>query len=823
MATDHYAILGVEKTANSDEIKRAYRTKLKEKHTDFNNQEAVTLGAELNLLNKDLILEKLDDKGAQRKDEIEQLLENIEEEKKSKTEKVQEINTAYEILSNADARARYDRAPEANVWADVDVHYQQPAGWDLFKNAWEKTDNRNDSAAQKFYDTAKKMQEDKTTNPLRWADIGRQADAMEDDIASLMIDEARKGLGIPTPARFWDDVFVTISDGMKTLKQQEKPSYDERLAELKLLNNMGENHSTDPQQWHELISFWTEHGKPAVAEQLTQLKNKLEVPDYQAPSAAPQVVVEVASPSNKTSEVGETSEVKASDTQLNTNPPQPVEPPTIETPKAEIELNEKRAREIATAQQEKINRTEHAAQWESRSAPVLQVVEDFQAEYETRLHELPKLQQQLQEKADLLQENGKNLGVASYFCSVLQAVQEQVGEFQQQQASTLGELHQRREHHVSNINQLEQQHQEAAESLSVLQAEKQDFKRQSTAAHGFNTTVSSVCKQMSNAGVASLQADDIIKMVQDSNQGHEAAIQAIENTKLSGFNLLGCQVSLGLPPSFGSNAKMQAQLNQQKERMVEAIQQHKTNIDPQYYDKNFQEMGKIDQQKARAVTQQQEVVGRIKQAKELARDNLLLVDKSIEQLNEGQPHIKLPAVPLGSQIITTRDMRAKLADVAEYFSPQQIALLEAVLDSTKTPDLSPMVNKDIAEWDVAQLKTTVRRDIIQHEQLAKVVAAQNHEIKAALEKPQLSGNTVKELKQDITAAPAYKEGASGMEVKLGDIKERFTEISQTAKPIMALNMVEINNSLAGKLETPAIAKPSQFSPLPKTRAVSMAV
>ncbi|HEY9837532.1 MAG TPA: molecular chaperone DnaJ, partial [Vampirovibrionales bacterium] len=72
MARDYYEILGVARTADKEEIKRAYRRLARKYHPDVNKEE----GAE---------------------------------------ERFKEINLAYEVLSEPEVRARYDRFGEAGV------------------------------------------------------------------------------------------------------------------------------------------------------------------------------------------------------------------------------------------------------------------------------------------------------------------------------------------------------------------------------------------------------------------------------------------------------------------------------------------------------------------------------------------------------------------------------------------------------------------------------------------------------------------------------------------------------------------------------------
>ncbi|MBD2464989.1 molecular chaperone DnaJ [Oscillatoria sp. FACHB-1407] len=81
MARDYYEILGVSRDADKEEIKRAYRRLARKYHPDVNKEE----GAE---------------------------------------ERFKEINRAYEVLSEPETRARYDRYGEAGVSSAAGAGYQ---------------------------------------------------------------------------------------------------------------------------------------------------------------------------------------------------------------------------------------------------------------------------------------------------------------------------------------------------------------------------------------------------------------------------------------------------------------------------------------------------------------------------------------------------------------------------------------------------------------------------------------------------------------------------------------------------------------------------
>ena len=82
---DYYEVLGVSKTATADEIKKAYRKLARKHHPDVNPGD------------------------------------------KSAEEKFKEINEAYEVLSDADKRKRYDQlGPNWKAGAD----FTPPPGWE---------------------------------------------------------------------------------------------------------------------------------------------------------------------------------------------------------------------------------------------------------------------------------------------------------------------------------------------------------------------------------------------------------------------------------------------------------------------------------------------------------------------------------------------------------------------------------------------------------------------------------------------------------------------------------------------------------------------
>jgi molecular chaperone DnaJ len=121
---DYYEVLGVEKTATQDEIKKSYRKVAMQFHPDRNP----------------------DDKAAE--------------------ESFKEAAEAYEVLSDEDKKAKYDRfgheAPQAGGFPDMSQFFRQqqaPRGQNLFLNVYLTLEEINSGVTKKYkfkrYDSCK--------------------------------------------------------------------------------------------------------------------------------------------------------------------------------------------------------------------------------------------------------------------------------------------------------------------------------------------------------------------------------------------------------------------------------------------------------------------------------------------------------------------------------------------------------------------------------------------------------------------------------------------------------------------------------------------